>query len=684
MKWRGMSEIVRKVPFIVPAIALALLCTHCDRTGIQLANDGDSSDTRDPYDPDGTTPGRDEDGDTISDEDEGCWTNTDTDGDTIPDYLDDDSDNDTIPDQLEAGDRDIWTPPADSDADGIPDFRDLDSDGNGVLDIVEGFGDADGDGMPDFADIDNDGDNLDDVSEIGGNPAAPVDFDGDGIPDYNDLDSDNDTITDQQERPADRDTDGDTVPDRHDLDTDGDTIPDMTEAGDADLHTWPRDTDEDGTPDFRDLDSDGDGLPDRWETENGTDPYNEDTDDDGVPDLVEICAGTDPLDAVFPPDDPGYFFMIPYEEDPEPEMDTMVFGTQIPAADVFFLVDTSDSMAGELDNLKTDVSTFVLPDVQAIIPDAWFAVGRFEDYPVSPYGDGSDTVFRLMQRMTHVLTDVQSAVLALDWHSGADGPESQVPALYATATGSGFGSYLPAQTTCPPDTFGYPCFRTGALPIIVLMTDAPFHNGPTGTDLYSSITPTPPDYGDVFTALRSIHAKVITLNSGGSYAESDCRQVSIDTDTIDVHGSPLSYDVSSSGTGIGLQIVEGIEALAHETPIDVTTQVLDDDSDTVDASNFIDSLTPSTRGGVADPHDPGIICEGGLPVDDMDGDTTLDTFVGILPGTAVCFDITPARNRIVPPIESPQVFLAYVNVITSGSALIDTRPVYFCVPPLIP
>ena len=42
----------------------------------------------------------------------------------------------------------------------------------------------------------------------------------------------------------------------------------------------------------------------------------------------------------------------------------------------------------------------------------------------------------------------QAAVDSLSIHSGADWAESDIPALYATATGEGLGTYLPEQTAC--------------------------------------------------------------------------------------------------------------------------------------------------------------------------------------------------------------------------------------------
>jgi hypothetical protein len=61
----------------------------------------------------------------------------------------------------------------------------------------------------------------------------------------------------------------------------------------------------------------------------------------------------------------------------------------------------------------------------------------------------------------------------------------------------------------------------------------------------------------------------------------------------------------------------------------------------------------------------------------------MDTFVGILPGTTVCFDIYAKRNETVPATEDPQVFMAYVDVIGDGITVLDTRQVYFLVPPVI-
>jgi hypothetical protein len=54
----------------------------------------------------------------------------------------------------------------------------------------------------------------------------------------------------------------------------------------------------------------------------------------------------------------------------------------------------------------------------------------------------------------------------------------------------------------------------------------------------------------------------------------------------------------------------------------------------------------------------------------------------VTPGTPVCFDIVPRMNTTVMPTASPQLFRAHVDVIGDGVTVLDTRDVYFVVPPI--
>ena len=131
----------------------------------------------------------------------------------VPPSVDDDGDG--ISNEDEGKDEEV-----DTDRDGTPDYLDTDSDDDGILDRHEGNFDTDGDGTPDRRDLDSDDDGLSDAVEAGDDDPAtfPADTDRDGIPDFRDPDSDDDGLTDDVEvrdgtNPLDPDSDGDGVTD---------------------------------------------------------------------------------------------------------------------------------------------------------------------------------------------------------------------------------------------------------------------------------------------------------------------------------------------------------------------------------------------------------------------------------------------------------------------------------------
>jgi hypothetical protein len=456
-----------------------------------------------------------------------------------------------------------------------------------------------------------------------------------------------------------------------DIDTDGDS--------DSDSDTDDTDADTDGDTGTDPAgDEDGDWLSNGFEEEFGTDPDDEDTDDDGYSDLVEWIAGTDPNDPDSNPSAEGnFYFLVPYGDVPDPPDDILEFSTSIEKADLFFLVDTTGSMGGEITNLKDGLSTYIIPEVEAIIDDVWFAVGGFDDYPVDPYGSAtsSDLPFYLLTRTTPFPGVAQAAVNDLDTHYGADGAESHVPALWATATGEGLGTYLAPQESCDADEIGYPCFRDGAIPIVMLITDAAFHNGPADSEPYNGITPVPPTYLEAVEALNALHARVLPIWSLGGYGdvEGNCSQIAYDTGAVDTFDDPLVFNINSAGTGLDEEVVNAVDALAHEVPIDISAVGRDDETDSVDAMVFIEHIAPFNEDTAE--------CTGGLVTADTDDDDIDDTFIDVLPGAPVCFEIVPQDNAAVPSIEEPQVFMAYIDVFGDSVTILDTREVYFVVPP---
>jgi len=174
--------------------------------------------------------------------------------------------------------------PRNSDLDGLADFRDPDSDNDGIMDVVESFGqdiDADKDGVMDsFAD--DNGNGISDSFEE--EPMPAIDTDGDGVLDALEIDSDGDGLTDVLEAGG-FDIDGDGVIDNF-VDDDGNGVDDGVEFIALEL----TDTDADGTPDFRDIDSDDDGITDFQES--GA----VDADGDGVADAPVPSAARPDMD----------------------------------------------------------------------------------------------------------------------------------------------------------------------------------------------------------------------------------------------------------------------------------------------------------------------------------------------------------------------------------------------------
>ena len=221
-------------------------------------------------------------------------------------------------------------------------------------------------------------------------------------------------------------------------------------------------------------DSDGDGLPDNSDP-TPEDPHG-DVDGDGVPDAYETYLGTDPTEADPPPPDDHWYFVLSEDGGPVWRDIPPDIPLSVRSADVYFLVDVTGSMGGEIDNLADRLTSYIIPNIQIDIEDVHFGVGRFGDFP--EWG-GSDEPFVNLVNITDDVDAVQDAINGLDASGGADGPESQTAALHAVATGEGLDTSCNGQgpTSCPEGHTGYPCFRPGAQPIIILFTDNSFHNG---------------------------------------------------------------------------------------------------------------------------------------------------------------------------------------------------------------
>ncbi len=423
---------------------------------------------------------------------------------------------------------------------------------------------------------------------------------------------------------------------------------------------------------------------------------------------------------------------MPYQDAPSPPDDTLDFATDVSQADVAFAMDTTGSMGEEIGNLKTSVSSLV-SSVRSQIPNTGFAVAEYKDFPTGTYGNAGDQPFHLFHRVMTAntaagLASIQAQVNNYAASGGYDSPEGGWEAMYQLASGAGVTvgnanvpAFNPATAypTAPPageqtGTIGGVGFRAGSLPIAVWMTDACNHNSALGYAYSFSGAAT---RATAVSALQALSARVIAVIStpqvGGcgtddaridaGYAVNQTGAV-VPPDAWGPSGSrpsgcavgqcctgingageaaqggmcPLLFRVNgSNGAGLGTSVATAIKVLASYVVLDVGGQAQDDPSDSVDAvAAFVDRIEANPTAGAP--------CASGLTAVDTNADTINDTFDNVNPGTTVCFDVVPKMNTTVPALDTPQMFKASVVVEGDGVTVLDTRDVYFLVPPVIP
>ncbi len=337
-----------------------------------------------------------------------------------------------------------------------------------------------------------------------------------------------------------------------------------------------------------------------------------------------------------------------------------------------FLIDSTGSMRDEIDTVRSRLRDVVVPGVRAAIPDAAFGVALFGEFPVDPYGPPSVRPYELRTPITSDVTLVAAALDATPSWGNFDDPEADVEGLYQVITGAGYGDpttpgYIPPSVGCPGGGTGGGCFRHDALPIVMLITDAPMHNGPPGVPPIApyDITPAPHSYEDAVSAVTGLHALVIGLGASDATGEAPyrhLRQLAVDTGLVDTDGNPLEFDIGGGGGRIGSQIVQAVQFVASEVPLDVDAVAEDLPGDAVDATMVLRGV----RALSADP--PG-------NVDRLDG----ATFYGVIPGTRLTFELLVDASGL-PPSTQRRVFPARIIYRASGRSRLDVTTVDIVVP----
>jgi hypothetical protein len=340
---------------------------------------------------------------------------------------------------------------------------------------------------------------------------------------------------------------------------------------------------------------------------------------------------------------------------------TFSLPASLAVVDIMFLIDSSGSMRDEIDTVRARLRDVVVPGVRAAIPDAAFGVALFGEFPISPYGPSSVQPYELRTPITTDITRVEAALDETPSWGNYDDPEADIEGLYQVMTGNGYGDpttpgYIPASFGCPSGGTGGACFRSDALPIVMLITDAPMHNGPPGIDPVSNydFLPAPAGYMDAVTAVTRQHTLILGLGASDPGRPSSIphlRALTTDTGSVDASGNPLVFDIGGGGGGIGSEIVRAVSFVASELPLDVDAIAEDIPGDAVDARLVLRGV----RAASADPP---------TNVSRIEG----DTFFGVIPGTQLTFELILDASAL-PPASERRVFPARIIFRASGSRL---------------
>jgi hypothetical protein len=347
--------------------------------------------------------------------------------------------------------------------------------------------------------------------------------------------------------------------------------------------------------------------------------------------------------------------------------------------DVVFSVDTTGSFGGEIDSLQRDLLTVIAPALQARVPDVAFAVVRFEDMPVAPFGGPADRPFTLVRAMTTSTSLLASAVASLDspLGNGADSDEAGAEALYQIATGDGLSPYVPVYAPSREPggaSRGGVGFRDGSLRAVVHVTDAPAHDPAD----YGSAVRGAHSLADAVAALRANDVSVIGVASGDP-ARPQLETVALGTGAAVVPGAggtcptglagasrppvggscPLVFDIANDGTGLSTALVDAVVSLVDAVAYDeVWGEAVGDSLHFVRTVEARDAVPPS-----------------GTPVPGRAdlrpaGDGVLDTFTDVRAGTRVSVAAV-LRNDTLRETDYDQVFRLALEL--RGDSLVLAR-----------
>jgi hypothetical protein len=420
-------------------------------------------------------------------------------------------------------------------------------------------------------------------------------------------------------------------------------------------------------------------------------------------------------------------FVMPYQGDPSPASHDVEAPAKISRADVAILLDTSGSMLGTYSRIQPQFQMLVSM-LAGQVDDLAFGAAGMGDFPVD---DGANSQYDVPYYLVHrIMTARTAAGLASivdafqykniitdglgPWFAGmrgGDDPEQGWEALRQLATGIGL-TYPDAyggtkQVPAFSPTTAYPAmlpageengaigglgFREHSLPIVLVITDTTQHD-----TVLTTTTPHSADHTVAIAALQQIGARVIGINAWMGTGDADLQMVAnatgahvapdawgtgsarpancpvgscclvaddpstgvTATQPLPVNGEcTLSFWADRYDENLAQILAQAVTATARGVRFSAGAVVVDDPADAVDATQFVDHVDAIAEGDCA-----GASVHG-------------STFDAVVPGTNVCFRITPKPNATV---QTTGKYRAFLQVTGDGVADLPAVEVWFIV-----
>ncbi|HVL88636.1 MAG TPA: vWA domain-containing protein [Actinomycetota bacterium] len=141
--------------------------------------------------------------------------------------------------------------------------------------------------------------------------------------------------------------------------------------------------------------------------------------------------------------------------------------------DVFFLIDTTGSMAGAICGVQRDLSSVAVELAESGV-DVRFGLGIYRDYPFSPWGSPGDFAYRRVRDLAPLDRELLEALHNLEAAGGGDGLQSGLAALYQVATGEGQDVNPAGRSAGDIEPGIAPRFRKDSLRLVINATDVEF------------------------------------------------------------------------------------------------------------------------------------------------------------------------------------------------------------------